>query len=471
MQIRHRREVFVFAMVAMDTVLITLSYLCAYYVRANIPLFGREAGVGSANYQMIYPVLLFSWLTILSLMRQYEPRRRWGVGEIFFSVFLAVTIGTLFLLAFAYSLRYLLMSRLLLLYLWFFGGIFLVSGRLIVRILIIWLARKGVIIKKILIGGWGQAAQMLARYYRNNPEMGYEVSGFVMENEMMKQKLVAEEAKTLSHKGILGTMERICEVAEREEVFSVILTGSIPDKEKLAEILERLGAAGIKVSVVPSLFELAPRNMGFAEIGNVPVISFRELPMVGWEAIGKRILDIIGAMFGLIFLSPLFLLMAILIKRESPGPVFFGQERIGQDGKPFRMYKFRSMVASAANDPPVKVKSEEDTRVTRIGRFLRKTSIDELPQLFNVFKGNMSLVGPRPETYLYVSQYNKWNKRRLYLRPGMTGLAQSLGVRGDTSIDEKTKYDIEYMEDQSLWLDIKILFRTLWVVLSGKEAY
>jgi len=208
MQIRHRREVFVFSMVAMDTVLITLSYICAYYVRENIPLFGREAGVGSANYQMMYPVLLFSWLTILSLMRQYEPRRKWGVGEIFFSTFLAVTIGTLFLLAFAYSLRHLLLSRLLLLYLWLFGGIFLISGRLIVRILIIWLARKGVIIKKILIGGWGQAAQMLARYYRDHPEMGYEVNGFVLEDEMLKQKSVTEEAKKLSSKGILGTMER-----------------------------------------------------------------------------------------------------------------------------------------------------------------------------------------------------------------------------------------------------------------------
>jgi exopolysaccharide biosynthesis polyprenyl glycosylphosphotransferase len=239
----------------------------------------------------------------------------------------------------------------------------------------------------------------------------------------------------------------------------------------LKRLIENLSAKDVEVRIVPDIFEIAPRNMEFDEIGNVPVIGFREIPMQGWESVAKRLVDIVGAAVGLILLSPLFMTIAMLIKKESPGPVFFSQERIGQNGRPFRMYKFRSMRQEAANAPPVKVTGDADPRVTKIGRFIRKTSADELPQLFNVLKGDMSLVGPRPETYLYVSQYTDWNKRRLYLRPGLTGLAQALGARGNTTIDEKTKYDLEYMRNQSFWLDIKILILTVVNLFRQKEAY
>jgi exopolysaccharide biosynthesis polyprenyl glycosylphosphotransferase len=311
----------------------------------------------------------------------------------------------------------------------------------------------------------------LAEEYKRHPEMLYSVSGFVLgkDEEKKLSKGDLEKINCLSQKGILGEIDNLVEIAENEAHF-VIITSSL-EKDKLKQFIEELSAKDIVVRVVPSIFELAPRNMEFDEIGNVPVIGFRDIPMQGWEAVAKRLFDIIGSCLGLILLLPLFIIVAILIKRESPGPVFFSQERIGQNGRPFRMYKFRSMKLEAANAPPVKVTGDFDPRVTKIGRFIRKTSIDELPQLFNVLKGDMSLVGPRPETYLYVNQYTDWNKRRLYLRPGLTGLAQALGVRGDTSIDEKTKYDLEYMRNQSFWLDIKILFLTMVNLFRHKEAY
>jgi exopolysaccharide biosynthesis polyprenyl glycosylphosphotransferase len=321
-----------------------------------------------------------------------------------------------------------------------------------------------------MVVGAGQSARMISRYYRYYPEMGYEVSGFVVSNGDAANPYMVKDLGGLSRKGILGTVGDVVRIAGEERISMAVLTGFVEDKQWLVDTLERLSALGIDVNVVPDLFDIAPRHMTFDEVGSVPIIGFRDLPVVGWEAVAKRTLDIIGASVGLLLLSPLFLVTAIAIKLDSMGGVFFGQERIGQNGRPFRMYKFRSMVATAANGPPTKVK-ENDDRVTRVGKFIRKTSIDELPQLFNVLKGDMSLVGPRPETYLYVSQYERWHKRRLYLRPGITGLAQANGVRGNTSISDKTRYDIEYMERQSVWLDVKILFKTVFTVVFQREAY
>jgi exopolysaccharide biosynthesis polyprenyl glycosylphosphotransferase len=250
----------------------------------------------------------------------------------------------------------------------------------------------------------------------------------------------------------------------------VILTGPLSTKARILPIINKCYAEGIEVKAIPDIFEIAPRYMQFQMVGSVPVVAFRDHPPIGWQVVMKRFIDIVGSLLGLIVLAPLFLVVAILIKKESPGPVIMVQERGGQNGKSFRLYKFRSMIASAANEPPVKVQPN-DSRVTGVGAFMRKRSIDELPQLFNVLKGDMSLVGPRPETFLYVNQYSEWNRRRLYLRPGITGLAQARGVRGNTSIDDKTKYDLEYMEKQSVWLDVKILARTILTLFKHKEAY
>ncbi len=473
MEIKHRREIFIFGMVAMDTVLITFAFSLAFWIRDNFSLFGSVAGVGSPqNYTHIYPVILFSWLTILSLMHQYEPRRRWGIGEIFISVFIAVSLGTLFILAYSYGFHHIQLSRLLFLYMWVISFVFLITLRLFIRKGLIWLGSKGKGIKRIIMVGWGEAALTLAEEYKRHPETLYSVSGVVIDKTQEKDLSEKDlwQISLLTQKGILGNLGELKKIAKEEKAHFVIIASFLP-REKVKRFIEELSAEDIIVRIVPDIFEFAPRNMEFYEIGNVPVISFRDIPMQGWEAVAKRILDIIGSIIGLIIVLPLFAVVGILIKKESPGPVFFSQDRIGQNGKPFRMYKFRSMRQEAAKGPPVKVTGDFDPRVTKIGRFIRKTSIDELPQLFNVLKGDMSLVGPRPETYLYVSQYTDWNKRRLYLRPGLTGLAQSLGVRGDTTIDEKTKHDLEYMRNQSFWLDIKILFMTAVNLFRQKEAY
>lgn len=471
MEIEQRRAFFVFSMVAMDSFLISCAFILAYKLRETISMFGINAGIGSANYTAMYPVILFSWLTILTLMRQYEARRRWGIDEIFFSISIAVSFEILFILAFLYATHQLLFQRLMLIYLWFFGIVFLSSSRIITRYILRILAKKGgTIVKKVLIAGWGEAARKLAWQYKFHREMLFEVVGFVLEEDLKVTKDMEEKINELSKKGIIGTVTEVCQVAIREEVSLVILTGSALRKERLKEIFETLWKENIDCSLVPNIYELAPRCMSYDEISGVPMLGFRDVPMIGWEAVAKRIIDIIGSIFGLIILSPLFFIVGILIKLESPGPVLFKQKRIGQNGRPFKIYKFRSMVQEAASGPLYKV-LKNDSRVTKTGAFIRKTSIDELPQLINVLIGNMSLVGPRPEAVIFVDEYSEWNKRRLYLKPGITGLAQANGVRGNTTIDEKTKYDLEYMEQQSLLLDIKILFKTVLTLFSHKEAY
>jgi exopolysaccharide biosynthesis polyprenyl glycosylphosphotransferase len=405
------------------------------------------------------------------MMHQYEPRRKWDFGNILFSIVVAITIGTVFLLVFSYGIFKMEFSRLVLFYMWVVGIVLLVLSRLSVRSLLRLFYRKDIAVRKVIIKGFGEASRRLAIDYKKSPEMLYKLSGFVVGSEDNLSSEDEENAAKWSEKGILGKAEDLMKIVEEEGVTYVVLTGQLPSKETLNNIFEKLSAAGVEVKIVPSLYEVAPGYLEFDEIGSVPVIGTRRIPMAGWEAVGKRVMDVIGSFLGLIILSPLFIAVAIAIKKESPGPVFFIQKRMGQFAEPFMMFKFRTMKTDAANGPSMTAKN--DARITKTGQFLRQTSIDELPQLINVLLGDMSLVGPRPDAYDFLKDYSHWDKRRLYLRPGLTGLAQASGVRGggSTLSKEKTKLDIAYMHEQSLWLDIKILFRTIITVLFHKEAY
>jgi exopolysaccharide biosynthesis polyprenyl glycosylphosphotransferase len=469
----QKRELYIFTMVAMDTLLITLTYVLAYILRSRLHLFGQvPVYLDQVSYKLIYPVLLFSWLTILSMMHQYEPRRRWDFQHIFFSITVGITIGTLFLLVFSYGIFKMEFSRLVLGYMWLVGIILLVLSRLAVRGLLRWFYKKDIAVRKVIIKGLGEASRRLAIDYMKSPEMLYKLSGFVVGNEDEVTDDQKETARKLSEKGILGKAENLIEAVEKEGATYVVLTGQLPSKEKLNNIIEKLSAGGAEVKIVPSLYEVAPGYLEFDELGSVPVIGLRRIPMAGWEAVGKRTMDVIGSLLGLIILSPLFIAVGIAIKRESKGPVFFIQKRMGQFAEPFMMYKFRTMCSDAPEKGP-SMTAKDDARITKTGQFLRRTSIDELPQLINVLLGDMSLVGPRPDAYEFFKDYSHWDKRRLFLRPGLTGLAQASGVRGggSTLSKEKTKLDIAYMHEQTLWLDIKILVKTIITVLFHKEAY
>jgi exopolysaccharide biosynthesis polyprenyl glycosylphosphotransferase len=220
---------------------------------------------------------------------------------------------------------------------------------------------------------------------------------------------------------------------------------------------------GVTIKVFPDVFELMAAGVTIDDLGGLPLLTVRDVALRGWRLTFKRAMDLVGGAVGLVLLSPLMMLIAMLIKLESPGPVIFVQERMGLDAQPFPMFKFRSMRSDAeANGPGWTVRG--DPRVTRVGRFIRRYSIDEWPNLINVLLGDMSLVGPRPEQPAFVEQFRAMIPRymeRHREKAGITGWAQVNGLRGDTSITERTKYDLWYIENWSLWLDIKIIIRTL----------
>jgi exopolysaccharide biosynthesis polyprenyl glycosylphosphotransferase len=470
----RRHAIAIGAVVLGDIALVTLAFICAHYAYVILPWFHvnpdyKEATIG--QHLPMLPALIVASILAFSLLKLYDFRHRWEPDEMAFSIFVAVSLSMAFVLVLSYMTKQFGFSRLVLLYVWAFTCLFIFLSRVLLYAVLVWRRLKGRGVRRVLIAGLTEAALMLEKQYDERPELGCEVIGFLKDTDEVDYNGSAKRIKAqFDRSRVLGAVDEAYEVAKRHGVSVVILTGPLSTKARILPIIDKCYAEGIDVIAIPDIFEIAPRYMQFQMVGTVPVIAFRDHPPIGYHVVVKRFIDIVGSLLGLALLAPLFLIVAVLIKRESPGPVFIAQERIGQNGKPFRLYKFRSMIASAANEPPVKVQPN-DSRVTRIGAFIRKTSLDELPQLFNVLKGDMSLVGPRPETFLYVDQYTQWNRRRLYLRPGITGLAQARGVRGNTSIDDKTRYDLEYMEKQSVWFDVKIIVRTIVTLFKHKEAY
>jgi len=462
------------AVVLVDITLVGVAFLCAHYAYAALPFFHINPNyihATVAQHLPVLPVLLVACALAFWMLKLYDFRHRWEAGEVAFSVFVAVSVSMAFVLLFSYMTKQFGFSRLMLIYVWIFTCALIFLSRVGLYTVLIWRRLKKIGVRRVLIAGLTEAALMLDKQYLERPELGCDVVGFLEQEDQVAYNGFGKKLKArFDQDRVLGMVEDTYKIAKRHGVSVVVLTGSLSAKAKILPIIDKCYAEGIEVKAIPDIFEIAPRYTEFQMVGNVPVVAFHDHPPIGWQVVMKRAIDIVGSLLGLLLLAPLFIVVGFAIKRESPGAVFIGQERSGQNGRPFRMYKFRSMVASAADGPPVKVKPN-DSRVTRVGAFIRRTSIDELPQLFNVLKGDMSLVGPRPETFLYVDEYSEWNRRRLYLRPGITGLAQAEGVRGNTSIDDKTKYDLEYMEKQSVWLDMKILAKTIVSLFKHKEAY
>jgi exopolysaccharide biosynthesis polyprenyl glycosylphosphotransferase len=295
-----------------------------------------------------------------------------------------------------------------------------------------------------------------------SPQLGYELVGVV--NGM-------DEEHEILTVPVLGTPQDLPALIEEYAIDEVII--AIPDKghREVVEVISYCERGRVSIKVFPDFFQFVASEASIDDLGGLPLLAIRDFAMRGYLLIFKRLIDVLGAIVGLILFSPLMMLAAIAIKLESPGPVFFVQERMGLDGKPFLMIKFRSMRQDAEKDGPGWT-LENDPRQTRLGTLLRRIELDELPQFINVLLGEMSLVGPRPEQPYYVNQFREsvpHYMERHREKAGMTGWAQVNGLRGDTSIVERTKFDIWYTENWSIFLDIKILLRTVWQTVSGRN--
>lgn len=347
---------------------------------------------------------------------------------------------------------------------WLLAILFVTLGRWLYGLLIGVLQKHGFGRHRVLVIGSGDIGRMLIQKLQSNNEAGHEVVGYVEANGENLQVVEAPR---------LGRTADIPDVIEKYEVDEVVIGLPEASHRELVRIISLCEREKVSIKVFPDVFQIMATEVAVSDIAGLPLLSVRDVALRGWRLSLKRGYDLVVATTALIFLSPIMLLVSLLIKLESPGPVFYIQERMGLDAKPFPTIKFRSMRTDAEVKGPGWT-TPDDPRKTRLGAIIRKFSIDELPQFINVIRGDMSVVGPRPERPIYVEQFRQYIPRymeRHREKAGITGWAQVNGLRGDTSIVERTKYDLWYIENWSLWLDLKITLLTIIRLFFDRNAY
>jgi exopolysaccharide biosynthesis polyprenyl glycosylphosphotransferase len=314
----------------------------------------------------------------------------------------------------------------------------------------------------VLLLGTGATARRLQKKFVQVPTLGLNLAGFVSEEP-------GRAGEKLERSQIVGSLEELDWLVRRYKVSEVFVAMPEVSEERVMSIVEMLERMGVLYHVVPRFVHLLSHKIKIESLDSIPLITRPDRAQSFISMALKRGLDVLLSVLILLLGAPLFIVSSILIKRESPGPIFFRQTRIGRDGVPFRMIKFRTIHITAPADAPTP-NSPHDPRITRIGRFLRRYSLDEVPQILNVLKGDMSLVGPRPEMPFIVKEYGPMERERLRVKPGLTGLWQISYARGE-AIHDNIDYDIYYIENQSLLLDLMILNLTVFAVVKGTGAY
>ena len=466
----------VLGLIALDAILINLCFMAAYRLRYEREFIVPVLEANYVPYSDYVPVaILLSILLIVAykLESLYDFSRNRSWLDAVYAIFSGTAIGIALLTVFFFYYRPLVYSRLMFGYAGILILICLSFVRLLENALLRALRRRGIGTTKTLIVGAGEMGRIIMRNVVAQPELGYQIIGFV-DDDPTKQRTSIGRFKAL------GTTENLPQVVQEHHIEEVIVTLPSTSHQRILEIMNWCETLGARVRIVPDLFQMSLNRLDLEVINGIPLIGVREITIRGFNLAIKRALDILISGALLLLASPLLAVVAFLIPRDSPGPVLFRQIRVGRRGKPFTFYKFRTMVDDAeAQRPNLEMlnqatgplfKMRDDPRRTRVGRLLRRTSLDELPQLFNVLRGEMSLVGPRPPLPLEVEQYEDWHRRRLDISPGMTGLWQVSG-RSKLTFDEMVMLDLYYAENWSIWLDLKILFKTIPTVILGTGAY
>ncbi|MBN1875248.1 MAG: undecaprenyl-phosphate glucose phosphotransferase [Anaerolineae bacterium] len=458
-----------------DVLIINLSFALAYLLRYRLQWF-KDVLFDAPYRAYFFPFILLFSITVPLILAGEKAYTHWrGLTWLdhVYRVSNAVTTTLVVTLALAFVLRPLVYSRLLLLE----AGITMIALLSISRAFALYvqslLRRRGIGVRRIVIVGAGEVGRRVMRSVVARPDLGYQIVGYVDDNP------VKGEGEIGRFKG-LGALDNLPVIIEAEKVDEVIITLPWNYHRRILSILRECELRKIEARIVPDLFQLSMSRVEVSDLGGVPLVSVHEIAFSRGELWLKRVMDLLIAGICLLFGWPIFALIALMIKLDSPGPVFFKQERIGHNHRPFIIYKFRSMRCGAeqevlqlqelneADGPLFKIR--DDPRQTRVGAFLRRSSLDELPQVFNVLRGEMSIVGPRPPIHSEVEQYQSWHKKRLAVPPGMTGLWQVSG-RSELTFDEMVLLDIYYIEHWSPWLDLTILLRTVPKVLLGEGAY
>jgi Undecaprenyl-phosphate glucose phosphotransferase len=467
--IKDNQKVFNRLLVVMDALITGASFILSYFIKFYILENGPSLGVlPVTSYIELLILIVPAYILLYYQCNVYTPKRTARRRNEIYNIIQANTIGIAAIIIVLYMIvKEINFSRSVMV-IFYLLNIFLDSmSRVVLRKTLQSMRSRGYNLKHILLVGYSRAAEEYIKRIMDNPQWGYAVCG-ILDNHV--------PAGTL-YKGVkvLGTVGNLEYILPENKLDEIAITLSLRDYDMLEDIVGICEKSGVHTQFIPDYNSLIPTRPYTEDVMGLPVINIRYVPLTNTgNIVIKRTIDIIGSLAGIVVTSPIMLITAILVKLSSPGPVIFKQERVGLHSKTFYMYKFRSMEQQSPAAEKQAWTVRDDPRVTGIGKFIRRTSIDELPQLFNILKGDMSLVGPRPERPLFVEKFKEEIPRYMIkhqVRPGLTGWAQVNGLRGDTSIRKRIEYDIYYIENWSLGFDIKIILMTFITGFINKNAY
>lgn len=454
--------------VAIDIIVIAFSYIFAWFFRFVGPLADSATTSKTfEEYMILLLMIIPGYLLLYQAFTLYEPIRMQGRRLVLANVIKANTLGFLIIMFVLYYVEEGNFSRVTF-------GIFYVTNICLewaVRMFIFYILRdmrkKGLNQKQVLLVGYSRAAEEYIDRIQQNPQWGYTVRGILDDN--------VPAGTMYKNVKVIGRIANLMVILPVSSLDEIAITLGLNQYYRLEEIVTLCEKSGVHTKFIPDYNKIIPTKPYTEDIQGLPVINIRYVPLSNtFNALVKRVMDIVGSIVGIIVSSPVMLLMCILIKLTSPGPLIYKQERVGLHNKTFCMYKFRSMEVQPESEEKKAWTKKNDPRVTGIGKFMRRTSIDELPQLFNILKGDMSLVGPRPERPFFVEKFREEIPRYMVkhqVRPGLTGWAQVNGYRGDTSIRKRIECDLYYIENWSIGFDIKIMFLTVFKGFINKNAY
>lgn len=459
--------------ILIDAMVVIVSYAFAWWLKFASGVLDHEVGVLPFEiYMRALIIIVPGYILLYYAFNLYTPKRVQGRRLEFSNIVMANTVGLLLLFAglftvISFDIKYQNFSREMFFYFYVVNIVAEELVRLLIRRVLRKIRRKGYNLKHILLVGYSRAAEQYIDRIQQNPQWGYNIRGVLDDNI----------ARGTTYKGVkvIGSIGNLNYILPQNSLDEIAITLGLEEYFKLEKIVSECEKSGVHTKFIPDYGNIIPTKPYTEDLLGLPVINIRYVPLTNtFNALTKRLVDIVGSILCIIVFSPIMLGTAIAVKATSKGPLIFCQERVGLHNKPFQMYKFRTMYVQTEEEEQKGWTTKGDPRVTKVGRFLRKTSLDEFPQLFNVLKGDMSLVGPRPERPQYVEKFREEIPRYMIkhqVRPGMTGWAQVNGYRGDTSIRKRIEHDLYYIENWTLGLDVKILFLTVFRGFINKNAY
>ncbi|MFH1729885.1 MAG: undecaprenyl-phosphate glucose phosphotransferase [Pseudomonadota bacterium] len=446
-----------------DITLIILSWVLSYLIFNGFTFEGAYKSIFEINSAIPIIVTIFVVTITMAWSGLYGARRTAHLSSEYALIFKSISISVLFLLSTSFFLKSNL-SRITIAYFFVFSNISLISFRTCLRLLLQHLRKKGLNTRHVLIIGSGDMGRKLLEKIQKNSWMGLKVVGFLDDKYKLNQKI--------NNVPVIGKIEQVKDILKVYNIDQIFISLPLGAYKKVDYIMKKLHDELVTIRLVPQISYMI--SAAVENIEGIPIITLVENPTLGFDAVSKRIFDICFSFFVLILISPIMLIIALLVMLTSRGPIFYKQERMGLDGRVFGMLKYRSMSVGAEKGIGAVWAIKDDPRTTKIGAFLRKTSLDELPQFINVLKGDMSIVGPRPERPPLIDKFKKeipmymWRHK---IKTGITGWAQVNGWRGNTSLSKRIECDLYYIENWSFLFDIKIIFLTVFKGFVNKNAY